>query len=146
MESKKLKPIKDDELNPRWAKFVELYLGSGNAKQSAIEAGFSEEYAAVITTRFPEKVRISLSRALEDKGIDSASIAEKVKWLMDQEDYQAVDKGISHAIKIRGDYSESEDKPKSTNIYNFIFTPESQAAIKEMEIKIKERLINAKAT
>src|SRR5688572_28437405 len=68
-EKKELTTV--EELDPRWANFVDLYLTNGNAKRSAIEAGFSENYADVITSRFPEKVRKSLVDALDHKGITS---------------------------------------------------------------------------
>lgn len=107
----------------RWLAFQEHYLVSGNAYQSAIQAGFSEEYAKVITSRIPDKVIKSLNDALEHKGITPDKIADKINTLLDaqkkvrtyikgdltseyeEEDHQAIDKGISHAVKIRGDYA-----------------------------------------
>lgn len=113
----KLKKTEDD-LNPRWAKFIELYILTGKAKESALRAGFSENYAAVILNRFPDKVKKSLSEALEARGITSEKVAEKIGVLLDakkkvrtytkgditeeyeEEDHAAIDKGITHAAKI----------------------------------------------
>src|SRR5690348_5598026 len=72
----------DEQLDPRWATFLDLYLASGNAKASAIEAGFSETYADNITTRFPDKVRKSMAAALESTGVTSELIAEKILLLL----------------------------------------------------------------
>jgi len=88
------------ELSPRWANFIDRYIETGNAKQSAKDVGFSEHYADVITSRFPQKVRKSLAQALETKGVTSQKIADKIDWLLDQDEYQAVDKGITQAAKM----------------------------------------------
>lgn len=146
------------ELSPRWSEFVSLYIKSGNALQSAVKAGFSSEYARVITTRFPDKVRKSLTDALEGRGITSEKIAEKIEVLLDatkqvyakdsegnQEivaetpDYQAIDKGIAHATRI---YGIVDEPPKTeNNTYNFIFNPEIQKDIKQLEESIKNKLL-----
>ena len=142
------KKISIAELDPRWAKFIDRYLETGNAKQSAIIAGFSEEYASVITTRFPDKVRESLTDALESKGITSERIAEKIEVLLeastpiyknnnatgeiehigDKPDYIAVDKGITHAIKIGigGGYA-----PEKHIVANMVFKNEQKEAGKK---------------
>lgn len=135
----------DTELPPQWATFIGRYLETGNARQSAIDAGFSDSYANTITTRFPDKVRSTLRDALESKGITSEKIAEKVNELLeaktgDEPNYQAIDKGISHAVKIRGDYSDEPPKSQGGNTYNFIFSAEVQEDVKRIEARIKERL------
>lgn len=113
------KLLEKEELTPRWAAFLPLYIESGNAYQSAIQAGFSHEYANVITTRFPTKVRKSLAAALEEKGIGSEVVAERIRTLLyatkpvwvkgengvnemidEGPDYQAIDKGLTHTLKI----------------------------------------------
>jgi hypothetical protein len=141
-----------EELDPRWAKFVDLYLQTGNAKQSAIEAGFTENYADVITSRFPEKVRKSLVDALDHKGITSDKIAEKVGKLLEGkkdlyffgekigevDDFNAIDKGLTHALKIRGDYA--PDKSITLNA-NVNITPQDPKA-KEIADKYEAELLN----
>lgn len=145
----------EDELNPKWAKFIEAYLDSGNAYRSAIQAGFSEEYAKVITSRYPEKVRNSLKDALEHKGIDSAKIASKINELLEaktvitknnvttgeveiireQPDYTAIDKGIRHAIQVRGDYAPEKHQNTNVNINGTL----SDEAIRIAEEELKRR-------
>lgn len=103
----------------------------------------------------------TLKSALEKQGVTPERIAEKINVLLeatkpvfvkDKEtgesecvdeapDYQAIDKGIAHATKIYGIGDETE-KPKSNTTYNFIFSKEVQDEVKEIEAKIKARLIN----
>lgn len=164
METKKKLPKpKTDKINPKWANFTERYLETGNAYQSAIDVGFTKSYALVITSRFPDKVIKSLKEALEAKGITPEKIAEKVDSLLEatkpiyknnnetgeielvgeSPDYQAIDKGITHAVKIRGDYAEDAPKvaPPSGNTYNFIFSAPVQEEVRKAEAKIKEMLV-----
>ena len=53
-----------------------------------------------MTFEFPEKVKKGLVAALDARGITPEKIAEKIGWLLNQEKYEAVDKGIAHAAKI----------------------------------------------
>ena len=92
--------IQSEELDPRWATFLDLFIKSSNSYQSALQAGFSESYAVVIRQRFPEKVKKSLAEALEAKGIDSEKNAEKIRVSLDSDEPNAIDKGIAHAAKI----------------------------------------------
>jgi phage terminase small subunit len=56
------------------------------------------------------KMKEKLSEKLELKGINAEKIAEKIGVLLEakdkkgKHDYGAIDKGITHAVKIRGDY------------------------------------------
>lgn len=66
-----------DKLNARQKKFAEYYAQSGNTVQSAIKAGYSENYANTNACKLLENVRVSeyikqLSDKLKDKRIISA--------------------------------------------------------------------------
>lgn len=78
-------------------KFRELYLKTGNALQSAKEAGYSESVARADSWKFARAVRISLADALRARGIDEVSQAEKlaklqeartVKWNPSEEEFE----------------------------------------------------------
>lgn len=93
-----------------------------------------------------ENKRKSLKEALFEEGINEQYIAQKVNVLLKATDNQgnpdinAIDKGLKHTLSIHG-VEEPNDKPKSQTTYNFIFNAETQAEIKELEDKIKARLI-----
>src|SRR3990167_10497983 len=47
-----------------------------------------------------ERVGRTLAAALEERGVTSDKLALKIDQLLDSDEYQAVDKGITHAAKI----------------------------------------------
>lgn len=66
-----------DKLNARQKKFSEYYVQSGNIVQSAIKAGYSENYANANACKLLENVRVAeyikeLSDKLKDERIMSA--------------------------------------------------------------------------
>ena len=66
-----------DKLNARQRKFAEYYVQSGNTVQSAIQAGYSENYANARAYELLENVGVSkyikeLSDKLKDERIMSA--------------------------------------------------------------------------
>ena len=66
-----------DKLNARQRKFAEYYAQSGNTVQSAIQAGYSENYANANACKLLENVRVAeyikqLSDKLKDERIMSA--------------------------------------------------------------------------
>lgn len=86
-----------------------------------------------------------LREALIAQGINPQKIAEKIEVLLDakngeKDDYTAIDKGLKHATAIFGI---TEDKPQegSRNTYNFIFAPQTQEKIRQMDNEIKNLLI-----
>ena len=86
-----------------------------------------------------------LREALIAQGINPQKIAEKVDVLLnakngEKDDYTAIDKGLKHATAI---YGITEDKPQegSRNTYNFIFAPQTQEKIRQMDNEIKNLLI-----
>lgn len=66
-----------EKLNTRQKKFAEYYVQSGNTVQSAIKAGYSENYANANACKLLENVRVSkyikeLSDKLKDERIMTA--------------------------------------------------------------------------
>lgn len=106
----------------------------------------------------------TLRSALIAKGITPTKIAEKIEVLLeasepiyknnnatgeiehvgDKTDFTAVDKGLKHATAIYGVGDPEAPKSPTGNTYNFLFSAETQKEVKEIEARIKERLINPK--
>lgn len=108
--------------------------------------GLSEQPNRIILAPgFQEALQATgLKEALENEGINPKKIAEKINVLLeatDKEgltDYNAVDKGLKHALAI---HDVVPDKPKEAgNTYNFIFNPEVQAKIRATDEEIKRLL------
>lgn len=113
--------VKEEYLNPRWAKFIDEYMLSGNAYKAALKVGFSDEYAKVITSRFPEKVKNSLKDGLSGELLIEKHLAllnkkEKITKnnmttgeidVIDtgEVDVQAVKAGLDMAYKLKGSYA-----------------------------------------
>lgn len=141
--------------------FVKDYAETENGTQAAlknydIESSNPENVAKAIATENLTKPAIiaalesrrkSLKQALIDKGITEDYLAKKVEVLLDAKDdegktdYNAVDKGLKHAASFYGVETEP-DKPKTQNTYNFLFSKEVQGEVKEIEDRIKARLLN----
>lgn len=96
---------------------------------------------------------IGLKKALQNAGIDSKKIAEKIDVLLNagkenadgkkEDDYTAIDKGLKHATAIYGIDQDGEKKPKG-NIYNFFINNEAQQKVRDMNEDIKEILTRKK--
>lgn len=140
--------------------FVKDYVETENGQEAAlknyeIESSNPENVARAIASENLTKPNVieaidvkrkSLRQALIDKGIDEDYLAGKVQVLLtgvDKEgntDYTAVDKGLKHASSWYG-VEDPNDRPKTTSTYNFIFNEQTQAEIKEIESRLKARLI-----
>lgn len=161
MEKKsKILKQKLPKLTKKQTGFVDDFVATGNGTQAAlknydIEGENAENVAAVIANENLRKPNVvlaveikqeTLKSALQKQGVTPEKIAEKINVLLEAKikkkpDVNAIDKGLKHATAIYG-VEDPEDKPKAvTNTYNFIFNPETQAEIKEIEAKIKARLI-----
>ena len=139
--------------------FVEDYVNTGNGTQAAlknydIESSKPEKVASVIAVENLAKPSVALAveikqetlrSALEKQGVTPQKIAQKIDGLLEHKDPNAIDKGLKHATNIYG-IEDLNEKPKSITNYNFLFSPETQAEIKEIEDKIKQRLINARSS
>ncbi len=103
-----------DKLNARQKKFAEYYAQSGNTVQSAIKAGYSENYANTNACKLLENVRVSeyikqLSDKLKDERILSAKdrqliLSEIAKNENHIEDTSDVIKAIDLLNKMTGEY------------------------------------------
>lgn len=157
MKLNQLKQEKLPKLTKKRIGFVEDYIETGNATEAVIrnfdvkDRNVAKAVGSELLT-FPNVIeavevkRKSLKQALIDQGITEDYLADKVSVLLNatdekgQEDYTAIDKGLKHATNIYGVVD--PQKIEGGNTYNFLFSPEAQADIKELEDKIKARLLN----
>ena len=71
------------KLNPRQKKFAEYYAQSGNTVQSAVKAGYSENYAKANACRLLENVRVSeYIRELTEKAKDERILTARDRQVM----------------------------------------------------------------
>ena len=87
-----------------------------------------------------EKQELTLKVALQKQGVTPEKIALKIDELLENEDPNAVDKGLKHATSIYGVVPEKE-KPDGNTTYNFIFTQDVQDEVKKIEQTIKSKLL-----
>ena len=85
-----------------------------------------------------KEVKATLKDALEKEGVTAEKIAKKVNVLLNAKqekkpDYGAIDKGINHAIKIRGDYA-----PEKSQNFNVNVTIDPSERIKELAKKLHD--------
>ena len=124
-------------------------LNNYNVKDESVASSVStENLRKPYIAEAIEIKRKSLKQALIDKGITEDYLVDKVEVLLNaiddrgKCDYTAIDKGLKHASSWYG-VENPEDKPKSSNTYNFLFSAETQAEVKLIEDRIKAQLINA---
>lgn len=86
----------------RRAKFRERYLATGNAYQSARDAGYAESTARTKSWELARSIRIEIGDALRARGLDEVSQARKleklqnakcVKWNANAEDWDTFEDG-----------------------------------------------------
>lgn len=148
---------KPRRLSKKQKDFAAIYAATGNGQDAAlkvydIESNDPKNVARSIAQENLTKPAIiaevehqreTLKSALEKQGVTPTKIAKKIDKLLDSDDHNAVDKGLKHATNIYGVVDEPDSKPKG-NTYNFILSPEVQADVKNLEARIKEKLIHAK--
>jgi len=153
----------EKKLTKKQRGFVKDYVRTENGLQSALKnydieskenADIIAGGIAVDNLKKPyiieaiETERKSLKQALIDKGITEETLADKVGELLEAKkddgkpDYQALDKGINHAVRIRGDYADDNQTKAPTTNYNFIFSSQVQDKIKVIDAEIKDLLMN----
>lgn len=151
------KPMKLPKLTRKERGFVNDIVEGAPGVHAALNNYDTDDYntAGVIAhenLRKPKIIRAIAERLpddlLEEKHLALLNKTEKVfdtqgNLLAEEIDVQAVSKGLDMAYKIKGSYQTDPEAPKSNqgNTYNFIFNPENQKDIKEIEARIKERLI-----
>lgn len=143
---------KKPKLTKKRRGFVKDYIANGENGADAAKKNYNittENSARAVASElltFPnvreaiEIERSTLKSALEKQGVTPEKIARKVDELLDNKDPNAIDKGLKYATNIYGVDTEPEKK-QGGNTYNFIFSPEVQGQVKEIEAKIKEQLI-----
>lgn len=95
-----------DKLNARQNKFAEYYVQSGNIVQSAIKAGYSENYANANACKLLENVRVAeYIRQLSDK-------------LKDERIMTAKDRQVLLSDIARDDENEPSDRIKAVDTLN----------------------------
>ncbi len=109
---------------------------------AAIEIKKSTLRSALENVVTPEKIAEKINTLLDAKRVTRTYIKGDMVTNVVEEDHNAIDKGLKHATNIYG-IEDLEEKPKSNTTYNFIFSAETQEEIKEIENKIKQRLIQS---
>lgn len=95
-----------DKLNARQKKFAEYYVQSGNIVQSAIKAGYSENYANANACKLLENVRVAeYIKELSDK-------------LKDERIMTAKDRQVLLSDIARDDENEPSDRIKAVDTLN----------------------------
>ncbi len=142
------------KLSKKQLGFVKDYVLTGNGQEAAmnnydIGGKDPENTARSIASENLTKPNVmlaveikkeTLKSALEKQGITPEKIAIKVDKLLDSEDPNAIDKGLKHATSIYG-VIDPQESNKGGNTYNFIFSKEVQEDVKEIESRIKAKLL-----
>lgn len=158
--SKETQKPKLRKLTKKREGFVRDYVETGSATEAAARnyPVKNRRNATVVGSElltFPDVVaaveerKETLREALERQGINSDYLAKKIGVLLTAKDgdgnpnVTAVDKGIAHATKIRGDVTETPPAPPVNATYNFLFSKDVQDEVKEIEDRIKQKLIQS---
>lgn len=144
-------PKKLPKLTKKREGFVDDYIETENATEATVrnfnvkDRDVAKAVGSELLT-FPNVIeaievkRKSLKQALIDQGITEDYLAKKVDKLLTSDDESSIDKGLKHATSIYGIQSD-DDRPKVNNTYNFLFSEETKAEVKQIEEKIKARLM-----
>lgn len=107
-ELEKIAAAQGIDLQPRQVDFLAGWLLEGKtAKQAAIDAGYSEEYADVITSRLSGNVRLMMRLVFEAKGITPSKIVEKEIEILNSNDLGAKNTALNRIHKIFGSLSDA---------------------------------------
>lgn len=90
----------------------------------------------------PEKIALKIDELLEasEPIYKNNNSTGEIELVGEKIDFNSRDKGIKHALSIHG-IEDQNDKPKTQNTYNFIFSKEVQDQIKATNEIIKRKLI-----
>lgn len=154
--------VKKPRLTKKEKGFVKDYLETGNGTQSALKNYDTEDEntAAVIASENLRKPKIAalIEEKLPDEELfqihreglyasrevwKNNNETKQIEHVSDEPDYAVRHKYLDSAYKLKGKYSpEPEPTGGNKTTYNFIFSKEVQADVKELEGRIKQKLIN----
>ncbi len=151
------KPQKKRKLTKKESAFVAHYAQTENGVQSVFKSYNTKSYnsAGAIAVENLSKPRIqealeekrkTLKQAMIDAGITEDYLADRVNVLLKakdkegNEDFTAINNGIKHAAVFHG-VEDPNDRPKTQNTYNIIFSTQAKEKIRAIEAEIKDILI-----
>lgn len=122
--------------------FVKDYLETGNATKAALDNYDTDSYGAAAVIGHENLKKPNVREYLESK---AEKAAEFVYQLAESSQVDSVRLNASKDILDRTGYKVPEVAPNigQTVTYNFLFSAETQAEVKEIEDKIKERLMKS---
>ncbi len=152
------KTKKPRKLTKKREGFVKDYVETGNATEAAVrnfdvkDRNSAKSVGSALLTNVDiieavEEKKETLKEALERVGVTPEKIAKKVNVLLTAKDpdgnpdFKAIDKGIAHATKIRGDVNDQPPIAPTHATYNFLFSKEVQSEVAQIEARIKQKLI-----
>lgn len=100
--------------------WLKEYLETGNATQSSMKA-YDCDYMSAMSIGYQNKKilledNFNIVNWLEKAGITDKKIAEKINYLLDHDNYKAIDAGIEKVLKIKGiGVSRTDDGSKVQN-------------------------------
>lgn len=152
MENQITQPKKVRKLSKKQQGFVEDYIETGNGVKSALNNYDTNDYNTANQIAIENLQKPTIQNAIKsiaDQIPDEDLIRvhkeglEATEGLLHEPDYSVRHKYLESAYKLKGLYGAEtpDDKPKSNNTYNFIFSAETQKDIKILEDKIKAQLL-----
>lgn len=130
--------------------FQEIGVNGGNISKAMIKAGYSDREGKIRTDKLTKTkgweglMETYLPDSALAKVHKEGLSAVKKDGEESNPDFAVRHKYLESAYKLKGRLKEKEEPPKSSNVqnYNFIFSAETQEAVKAIEATIKQRLIN----
>lgn len=119
--------------------FIQEYLETGNGVQSALKAYDTNDYGTGAVIASDNLKKPNIREYLESK---AEVVAEVIFNLAISAENETVQLNASKDILDRAGYKafEPEQGKTQVNTYNFLFSPETQADVAEIEARIKARL------
>lgn len=94
-----------------------------------------ESYKKILTEE-----RIKLLNELEEAGVSTKKIAEKINQLLDDDDYKSIDRGIVHAKDVMGLSAPKKTESETTHKYDFNFGSGGNSDYREFLKQKREKL------
>lgn len=121
--------------------FADEYIKTGNGTQSALKVYDTEAYGTAASIANENLNKPKVKAYLESR---AARAAEIIFELAESSEVDSVKLNASKDILDRAGFKVAEpeqQKSESGNTYNFVFNAQTQADVKEIENRIKARLI-----